>query len=350
MTNATLTATATMPAAVLADIGRLALEDRPLPALERPGDVIVEVEACGICGSDLQILSTPPGHPATVGVVLGHEFVGHVAEVGAEVTSVRAGHRVVIAPNVSCGECPWCRRGLRNHCNSFTTHGVFVDGGLAPRVRVPASACHRISRDVPAHVAALAEPLSTVVHGARAADVFPGEVVAVIGAGPVGLMLAAVLKLAGAIVMVVEPAEHRRALAEAMGAAAVVNPGRENAGEVVRGLSDGLGADVVVDAVGSQLPVALSLVRKAGRVVLFGVNSRARARVAQEQLTRDELTLIGTFVGQDVFPPAIRLLEQGAIDFERLVSHRIELDELPAAVEELRRGRAVKVEVVFDSS
>lgn len=339
----------TMPAAVLADVGKLALEDRPLPALERAGDVIVEVEACGICGSDLQILSTPPGHPATVGVVLGHEFVGHVAEVGGEVASVRAGDRVVVAPNVSCGECAWCRRGLRNQCTSFTTHGVFIDGGLASRVRVPASACHRISEQVPAHVAALAEPLSTVIHGARAADVFPGEVVAVIGAGPVGLMFAAVLRLAGATVVVVEPGEHRLGLAEAMGATRVVDPGREHVGEVVRGLSDGLGADVVIDVVGSQLPVALSLVRKAGRIVLFGVNSRARARVAQERLTRDELTLIGTFVGQDVFPPATRLLEQGAIDFEQLVSHQIELDELPGAVEELRRGRAVKVEVVFDS-
>ena len=342
-----MSAMETMRAAVFERVGRLAVRERPVPALERPDDVVLDVEACGICGSDLQILSDPPGHPATVGVVLGHEFTGRVLEVGREVTSLAAGDRVVVAPNISCGQCAWCRRGLRNHCDNFTTHGVFIDGGLARRARVPAAACHRISAEVPSHIAALAEPLSTVVHGARLADVFPGEVAVVVGAGPVGLMFTAVLRLGGARVVVLEPAEPRAALARRMGAARVVDPTAEDAPAAVRQLSDGLGADVVVDAVGSQLPAALELVRKAGRIVLFGVNSRARAEVAQEQLTRNELTLIGSFVGQDVFPTAIRLLEQGEIDFGPLVTHRIELEELPGAVDELRAGQAVKVEVEF---
>jgi threonine dehydrogenase-like Zn-dependent dehydrogenase len=172
-------------------------------------------------------------------------------------------------------------------------------------------------------------------------------VVAVLGAGPVGLMFTAVLRLAGARVVVVEPAERRATLALRMGAASVLDPASEDVPAAVRELSDGLGADVVVDAVGSQLPAALELARKAGRIVLFGVNSRARAELSQEQITRNELTLIGSFVGQDVFPTAIRLLEQGEIDFSPLVTHRIELAELPGAVEELRAGHAVKVEVEF---
>jgi threonine dehydrogenase-like Zn-dependent dehydrogenase len=325
-----------MPAAVLADVGTLAVVERPLPTLEVDTDVVLEVEACGVCGTDLKILSVPPGHPATPGVILGHEIVGVVAETGERVADLARGERVVVAPNVSCGQCAWCRRGLRNHCERFTTIGIFVDGGLARRVRVPAENCHPISPGVPAHLAALAEPLSTVVAGTQQAEVFPGDTVAVLGAGPVGLMFIGLLTLAGASVVAVEPVSARRALARRMGA--------EEAWAVAPA---DVGADVVVDCVGSQLSVALDLVRKAGRIVLFGFDQRARAEVAQERITRDELTVVGSFVGENVFPTAIRLLEQGHLDLEPLVTHRLAIEELRGALEELRAGRAVKVEVEF---
>jgi len=327
--------TATMRAAVFSAPGRLEILERPVPLVDSPSDVVLDVEACGICGSDLQILSDPPRHPAKVGVVLGHEFVGVVADAGSDATDLHVGDRVAVAPNVSCGACGPCRRGRRNHCERFTTLGIFADGGLAPKVRVPASQCHPISADLPAHVAALAEPLSTVVHGARQAAVFPGERAVVIGAGPIGLMFVALLSLAGANVVAVEPATERAALAERLGATRVVAPGERLDAP----------ADVVVDAVGSQLPAALDLVASGGRILLFGVDTRARAELAQERITRGELTILGSFVGQDVFPDAIRLLEQGRLGLEPLVTHRIALEELPAAVDELRAGGAVKVEV-----
>jgi threonine dehydrogenase-like Zn-dependent dehydrogenase len=318
-----------MPAAVLAEAGRLEIAERPVPAVSGAEDVVLDVGACGICGTDLQILAG--GHPATVGVILGHEFTGMVADVGEGVSGLEPGERVVVAPNVSCGQCDHCRRGLRNQCERFTTYGVFVDGGLAPHVRVPGSACHPISASLPIHVAALAEPLSTVVHGLRRARPFPGETAVVIGAGPIGLMFVALLRLTGLRVGVVEPSAERAELARRLGAEDLAG------GE----------ADLVVDAVGSQLVTALDVVARGGRVLLFGMNERARAEIAQSRITRDELTILGSFVGQDVFPDAIRLLEGGRLDLEPLVTHRIGLEELPAAVEELRAGRAVKVEVVF---
>ncbi|MDQ4030154.1 MAG: alcohol dehydrogenase catalytic domain-containing protein [Actinomycetota bacterium] len=306
-----------MRAAVFAGVGRLEIEERPEPGVGGEDEVLLEVEACGVCGTDLKILADPPGHPATVGVVLGHEFVGRAE-----------GRRFVVAPNIACGRCEQCRRGLRNQCERFTTLGVFRDGGLAPLVRVPAANCHPISPGVPAEIAALAEPLSTVVHGVRQLRPFPGERALVIGAGPIGLMFVALLRHAGCRVGVVEPSADRRALAERLGA--------EEVGP----------AELVVDAVGSQLPAALERVERGGRILLFGVDSRARAEIAQERITRDELTIIGSFVGQDVFPAAVSLLESG-LDLAPLVSHRIGLDELPAALDDLRAGRAVKVEVVF---
>lgn len=326
-----------MRAAVLADVGTLAVEERAEPALVAPDDVLLDVEACGICGTDLHILSVPPSHPANVGVILGHEFVGRVAEVGGSVTSLEVGQRVVVAPNLWCGECAWCHRGLRNQCENGTTYGIFVDGGLAPRVAVKSKACFPISPELPAHVAALAEPLSTVVHGARQARVFPGETAVVLGAGPIGAFFCALLNAAGASVVAVEPTPERAKLARAMGAVDVVAPGA----------TAGLQADIVVDAVGSQLETALEVVARGGRILLFGMNERARAEVAQSRITRDELTLLGSYVGQDVFPDAIRLLEQGRIDFAPVVTHRIGVSELPDAIEELRAGRALKVEVEF---
>jgi threonine dehydrogenase-like Zn-dependent dehydrogenase len=315
-------------AAVLADVGTLAVEERAEPTPVAADEVLLAVEACGICGTDLHILSVPPSHPANVGVILGHEFVGRV---------VGTGERVAVAPNLWCGECSWCRRGLRNQCENGTTYGIFVDGGLAPRAVVKRRACYPVSRDLPAHVAALAEPLSTVVHGARQANVFPGETACVIGAGPIGAMFTAVLSAAGASVTVVEPAAERAELVRALGALEVLAP--EEIGDVE--------ADVVVDAVGSQLPAALEIVARGGRILLFGMNERARAELAQSRITRDELTILGSYVGQDVFPDAIRLLEQGRVDWSRLVTHRIAVDELPDAVEELRAGHALKIEVEF---
>jgi threonine dehydrogenase-like Zn-dependent dehydrogenase len=138
-------------------------------------------------------------------------------------------------------------------------------------------------------------------------------------------------------VTAVEPTPLRAELARAMGAAEVVAPGE----------TAGLEADVVVDAVGSQLETALELVAKGGRVLLFGMNTTARAEVAQSRITRDELTVFGSYVGEHVFPDAIRLLEQQRIDFSPLVTHRIGVEELPGAIEELRAGRTLKVEVEF---
>ena len=166
--------------------------------------------------------------------------------------------------------------------------------------------------------------------------------------GPIGQLYTALLKLAGCQVITVEPTEERRRLAITMGADRVVDPRQEDLAASIRDATAGLGADVIIDAVGSQLPNALDLVRKAGRIVLFGMNDQARAEIAQVRITRDELQLLGGFVGQDtlVFPPAIRLLEQGRLNLEPLVTHQIQLKELPAAIEELRAGRATKVEVV----
>jgi threonine dehydrogenase-like Zn-dependent dehydrogenase len=336
-----------MRAAVFAGDGVLDISDRPYPRLERPDQVVLAVEACGVCGTDLKILEQPQAHPATPGVVLGHEILGVIAEGGAE-TGLEPGERVVVAPNIGCGQCVYCRRGLINQCPKMTTIGIYEDGGLAARVRVPASTCHRISSQVPGEVAVLAEPLSTVANGVRLANPLPGDSAVVFGAGPAGLMFIALFAAAGAYTVAVEPAARRAELARTLGADRTLNPGRDDVVREILGLTDGLGADIAVDAVGSQLSTVLRAVRPAGRVVLFGMNTTARSEIAQERITRRELTIFGAFVGgQDVIPLAINILERGVVDLAPMVTHRVEVDGLPAALEQVREGDAVKVEVSF---
>jgi threonine dehydrogenase-like Zn-dependent dehydrogenase len=336
-----------MPAAVFAGDGVLDITERPHPELQRSDDVVLAVERCGICGTDLKILERPQAHPATPGVILGHEILGVVVEAGPE-AQLELGDRVVVAPNIGCGLCAYCRRGLPNQCPQMTTIGIYMDGGLAGRVRVPSSVCHRIAAHVAPEVAVLAEPLSTVVNGVKLARVFPGETVVVLGAGPAGLMFTAMFAASGATVITVEPAPARAALARTLGAAETIDPRTNDVTAQIHQMTEGIGADVAVDAVGSELATVLRVVRPAGRVVLFGMNTTARSEVAQERITRRELSLFGAFIGgRELMPQAVKVLERGVVDLAPMVTHPVGIDGLPGALDEFRGGGAVKVEVTF---
>lgn len=342
----TATSSRTMRAAIFEGPGRLVLGDRPLPQLREPDDVLIAVEACGVCGTDVHILADPPGHPATAGCVLGHEFVGRIEAAGPEALDVAVGDRVVVAPNLNCGSCDACKRGLLAHCERFTTIGIFRDGGMASHVVAPAHACHRISGELPAQVAALVEPLSCVYNGIDQARLVPGETAIVLGAGAIGLMFAALLRAGGASrVVVVEPGELRREIALEMGAHAALDPRVEGFEQALEQALCGAGADVVVDAVGNQLPAAIRHAAPRARVLLFGMDARARNELPQVEITRRELVVFGTYIGDHTFPATIRLLESGVVDFTPLISHWVGLDELPATLEEIRGGNAVKAVV-----
>ncbi|MFN2489495.1 MAG: zinc-binding dehydrogenase, partial [Actinomycetota bacterium] len=278
--------------------------------------------------------------------IMGHEFVGIVRETGPHTIGIHSEERVAVAANLSCGSCPPCKRGTPNHCEHFTTMGIFRDGGLARFAVAPASACHVVSKDIPREIAALTEPLSCVVNGIEQARLLPGEAVTIIGAGPVGLLFLSLFRAAGAsLLVVVEPTELRRDVAKRMGADVCLDPSSGDPVAPMREATSGAGADVVVDAVGDQLALALSCVRVGGRVLLFGMNSRARPSVRQYDITRNELTVLGAYVGSNVFPKAARILASGLLELGPMISHRVSLEELPSALDAIRQGRAVKVVV-----
>jgi len=335
----------TMTAAVFKGGGKLAVEEVPVPQLEGPDDVILRVEAASICGTDVHILDVPPGHPATEGAILGHEFVGEVVSWGDAVGHLEKGEKVVVAPNISCGTCIYCRKNKANLCTNMTTLGIFIDGGFAEYCRTPASALHPCSRDLPPDKAVLAEPLSCVVNAVSKVAFVPGQAVLILGAGPIGQLFLEVLKANGAgSIVVSEPNALRADVARKAAGVRVVNPSDEDLAKVLADAADG-GADLVVDAVGSLFGVALDHVNPGGTVLLFGMNETARSEVCQYWITRKEIRVLGTFISGGSFPETVKLLESGLLDVERLVTHRIGVGEIPDGIELMRRGEAIKIVV-----
>lgn len=223
--------------------------------------------------------------------------------------------------------------------------GVFQDGGLAEFAVVPASACIPMSADVPAEIAALTEPLACVYNAVRKAHLVPGDDVVIFGAGAIGLLFLAFLKEAGARnLVVVEPSEMRARVARQMGAE-TVDP---TAGDVVVAIETLLpaGPQIVVDAVGTQLGNAVAVAGIAARVILFGQSEAADTVVHQVDITKKELTIIGSFVGQQVFPAAVSLLESGHLDLRPIVSHTGSLDDLPDLIAASREGKVVKAVIL----
>jgi len=333
----------TMLAAVFQGNGKLELCDRPVPSITSDDEVLLQVDIASVCGTDVQILATPPGHPANEGAILGHEYVGTVVDAGDAVANVGKGDRVVVDPNLTCGTCAYCRKSLPNMCENMTTLGIFIDGGFTRYNVAPSKALFKISSDVALEEAIFAEPMACVLNGMRKLDPSPGDTAVVLGAGPIGLYFISVLRMKDmARIIVSEPNPTRAVMAERCGATRVLNPMEQDLAEAVKAAT-GIGADIVIDAVGSLLPDAIASVRKGGTVLLFGMNSKAVAEVRQNDLTRGEIEVVGSFIANDTFPETVSLLESGRLDLQRLVTHWFPLEKINEGIEAMRSGEAIKV-------
>lgn len=332
-----------MHAAVLHGPRDLRLETRPAPRPE-PGEVLVRVAMTGLCGTDYAIWSGERrvGYP----LVLGHEFIGHVEAVGAGVGRVRAGDRVVIEPNYSCGTCPLCREGNRNLCLSRTAIGIDVDGCLAELACVPERCCWPAPGAVADDELLMTEPLAVVVRAVARAGVRAGDSAAVVGGGTLGLLALQVLIGAGARVLVVSRTPRRFALARELGAAATHIAGDGPLDAAARAFSGREGVGVVIETAGTQEAVshALALVRPGGRVVLTGLPHEPTP-VAFFSVVRREVTMMGSMIYQDEFPEAMRLIAAGTVRTRPLVTHRFGLEAVGEAIAAHQRADAIKVAV-----
>jgi threonine dehydrogenase-like Zn-dependent dehydrogenase len=336
------TPSGTMHVPVFQGEGRLEYMERPCPRLHRPDDVLVRIESCGICGTDLNILAVPAAHKAPPGIIIGHEGVGIVDQVGPGVAGLQPGDRVVVANRLTCDTCAYCRRGLDNQCTDYQTIGTTIDGAFAPFLVAPARALWKIDPSVPRDDAALFEPLACVVGSVRRAPIQPGDNVAIVGGGPMGLLFALVYRTLGAgRVIVLDVAPYRLEFAQELGMDALNVTTVDAPAEVKR--ITGLGADLVVDAVGNQLGQAVKLARRGAQVVLFGLRPHDSPPVNQYTITRYDLTVHGTFVGLHPFAQTIQLLESRRIQPSILVTHHLPLAQLQEGVELMRSQQAMKV-------
>ena len=335
-----------MLAAVFEEEGKLNLKEVPVPGIKRPDDVLLQVEAASICGTDVHILEVPPSHPANKEVILGHEYTGRILEAGDKVIDFKQGDRVVVDPNITCGNCTYCKMGMPNMCERMTTLGIFINGGFTRYSLVPAKTLHKISPNLEAELAVFAEPLSCVINATQKLKVQPGENVVVLGAGPIGLLFVQMFKASGAgKIIVSEVSEYRRKYAKESGATRIVNPLKEDLEKIVKE-EVVIGSDVVVDAVGTLFKQAMKIVRRSGRILLFGQNHKARAEIAQNDITRSELVVLGNYIAKFTFPLAVKIIESKILNLEKLITHRFSLRDIHRGIKVMRDQKAIKVVII----
>jgi L-iditol 2-dehydrogenase len=323
-----------MRQAVLTRPGEIRIEEAPMPA-PTGDELLVRVEACGVCGSDRAIFAGH--HPISPPVVLGHEYAGTVVELGPRATGFNVGDRVVVDPNIMCGRCIFCRRGQVQLCQAITPLGISRPGGFAELSLVPAPNAYPIPQSLTFEEAALVEPLACCVRGIQQADVRLGAVVLVLGAGPIGLLLAQLARLRGASVVIsVDPLAERREVA-AMLAADVTLDASDPAAvrDAVMSSTAGLGADVVIEASGrtSAATQSLELVQPGGTVVWFGACPQSeRVEVAPLWVNDREITIRGSNINPFTHQTALSLIEHHRVRVADIVSERVGLDALVGAL------------------
>ncbi len=305
----------------------------PDPPDPGPGEVLVRLRACGICGSDMHFYNEGGigRYPANYPMVLGHEPAGDVVEVGAGVGHVKAGDRVAVEPAVCCGKCEGCRSGRRNLCtNCVFMGGLQVDGMLREYVVCPAENALLCPPEMSYGAITVIEPLAVLMHTMELADLRFGQSVAILGAGPIGLLGVAMSKLTGAsIVVAADTVEHRREKAKQMGADAVVDPSKASVVEAVQDLTNGKGADVVLDCAAkpASINAALESVAWGGTIVLVGIPSEKHLPTEFWWGISNEATIKIQKRNNGNDHDALALLKRKQFDPETILSHHIPLED-----------------------
>lgn len=343
-----------MRAATYTQGGRFSLEQIEVPRIG-PDELLLRVRAAAICGTDIKIVHS--GHRKLADrqkIVLGHEFIGTIEQIGAQVQGYQLGQRVGVAPNAGCGQCPACRRGLANYCPQYTAFGIDRDGAHAAFVRIPAQFLNQgnvlpLPESVSDREAALLEPFSCVVNGVRSVHVQLGDTVAIYGAGPMGLLHAMLCRVAGAgKVLMIDPIAGRLEQAQALGCDVTINPQQEDVRQRLRDETGGVGVDVVITAcpVADVQTEAVQVLAPFGRLCLFGGlprNSRP-VPVDTNAIHYGNLQITGSTGGSvDDYCVALKLLAGKRIDLTKIISNVFALEELDKAYEVALAGAAGKV-------
>ena len=338
-----------MRAAVLHGIGDIRLGEVPKPAIS-DDEVLIEVAATGVCGTDIHFYRGE--WEVTFPLVLGHEFSGTIAALGGNVEGFEIGDRVVAEPNMVCGSCHFCRMPDRNFfCERLTAVGVDVDGTFAEYVKTRKENVYRFPENLSFEEAALIEPLACCIRGLDNAVVKLGDDVAIVGAGPIGLLLLQLAKMAGASrVIQTDLEEERLDLAEKLGADYTVNIWERDPVQTIRDLTGGYGVDVAIEAVGrpEAITQAMGATRRGGRLNIFGVSPQhAVWNVKPFDLYSKELTITTSHRSPFTFQRAVKIASSGKLNLAPLISHEFPLDEISRVFEILDKKLEKVVKVII---
>lgn len=312
-------------------------------------EVQVKVGAAGICGTDLHFyrgeweVKTP--------LVPGHEFSGIIAEVGKDVRGFEVGDRVVAEPNMVCGKCYFCLMSDRNFfCERLKAVGVDVDGAFAEYVKVKAQNLYRFPESLSFEEAALIEPLACCIRGLDRINIKAGDTVAIVGAGPIGLLLLQLVKMAGASMVIQTDLDEKRLnFARELGADFTVNVQDDDPVRVIRELTSGYGVDIAVEAVGSPEAItqAMEVTRRGGHLNVFGVSPQnAVWTVKPFDLYSKELTITTSYRSPFTFQRAIKIASSGKLKLKPLISHVFPLDEIVRVFDMLDRKLEKTVKII----
>jgi L-iditol 2-dehydrogenase len=341
-----------MKALLLSEYGRLDMADVPMP---RPAadEILVRVEACGICGSDVHGYDGSSGRRIPP-IVMGHEAAGTVVAAGAGASDFHEGQRVTFDSTVYCGECEYCRRGETNLCNRREVLGVSTpeyrrDGAFAEYVTVPRRIVFPLPESVAFPEAAMIEPLSVAVHAVSLAEIPENGTALVVGAGMIGLLVLQALRAAHCqTVYVLDIDDSRLKLAEQLGAAATINAKTADAVAALKGVTENKGVDVALEAVGSTATIetAVESVKKGGTVVLIG-NIAPKAEIPLQAVVSRQIRLQGSAASAGEYPKAIDMLARGVVDVKPLISMIAPLGEGPQWFDRLHAREANLMKVIL---
>ena len=324
----------TMKALAYKALGRIALEDRPVPKISAPNQVLVKVIACGICGTDVKILEGK--HAVGINAVLGHEFVGTVQEVGSSITTMKVGDRVAVDNSLRCGVCEFCRSGMSSQCDWLKDKsiGIFQDGGYAEFCVLPENACYKVPDEIDDITATQVETLGTVLNGMNIVQMQPWDSVVVLGFGPIGYLFSALADNVAARVMCTEIDPFRINVARQLGIP-VFDPNETDIEKQVQTFTNGKGADIVIDAVGTQLENALNYVAPGGKILAFGMDSSVKATITPNTITRKAIKILGSYIGQNTCQPAIKILQSHKLNLAPFFTEVIRLEDGVSAFSKL---------------
>lgn len=313
----------------------------------RSDELLIRVEACGICGTDLHIIDGE-SPLAKYPIVPGHEFAGEVVAVGSDVlqkgTNITVGSRVAIDPNLYCGYCDFCRTGHENLCIYYSALGVTVNGAIAQYVSVPFTAAYTLPDTIAWREAALIEPVSCAVHGMHSLQSRSGDTFLIVGAGTMGLLLLQLARSGGASrVVMVDVNAQRLALAEQLGT-------NRTYSTIQQALADEpSGFNCVIDATGVAAVIenAFTAVKRGGKFMVFGVASHeARISLSPFRIYNDEITIIGSMAVLFSFQAALDLISGGIINTKMMLTEALPLQDFPSALDMVRRGKGVKTQIL----